>query len=153
MVDGSPLSANYSDTADWILVVAGALVDQHRRWVMHQRPAGKMYADLWEFPGGKVEHSEMPAQSLCRELREELGIAVAEDACRPSLFAQDGAIRERPAIVLLLYTINIWRGQPRALEGGEVGWFAPQDALELAMPPLDRQLAEQLFLPARGEPW
>jgi 8-oxo-dGTP diphosphatase len=152
MVDGSTLAAKKSDTANWLLVVAGALVDRQGRWMMHRRPAGKMYEGLWEFPGGKVEPSELPVQALCRELHEELGIAVAEDACRPALFAQDGAVGGRSAIVLLLYTVKAWRGQPEAMEEGEVGWFAPHEALALSMPPLDQQLAERLFLLALGTP-
>ena len=127
-----------------MLVVAGVLVDPDGRWMMHERPSGKMYAGLWEFPGGKVEASENPSQSLSRELREELGISVVASSCRPLLFAADGARGDRPEIVLLLYSVSAWEGEPQALEGGAVGWFTPGEALALPMPPLDRDLAERL---------
>lgn len=127
-----------------MLVVAGVLVDPDGRWMMHERPSGKMYAGLWEFPGGKVEASENPLQSLSRELREELGISVIASSCRPLLFAGDGARGDRPEIVLLLYSVSAWEGEPQALEGGAVGWFTPGEALALPMPPLDRDLAERL---------
>jgi len=139
------VAAKKSDTAPWLLVVAGALFCRERGWLLHRRPPGKMYAGLWEFPGGKVEYPENPVNSLLRELREELGIVVGPQACDAALFAEDGAAGDRPPIVLLLYTITAWQGTPQALEGGEVGWFTPQEALALAMPPLDRRLARRLF--------
>jgi 8-oxo-dGTP diphosphatase len=147
-----PVEKNSDGWTGWILVVAGVLIDSAGRWLMHQRPQGKMYEGLWEFPGGKVEPSEFPASSLRRELREELGVTVVEHDCQPMLFAQDGAIEARPAIVLLLYKVAAWDGEPQALEGGEVAWFAPHQALALAMPPLDRVLAERLLSEA-GENW
>jgi 8-oxo-dGTP diphosphatase len=147
MVDPKQKDEKNSDGfPDWLLVVAAALFDRAGRCLMHQRPSGKMYAGLWEFPGGKVEADEFPAQSLVRELHEELGIVADEAACQPAFFAQDIAMQEqRPAIVLLLYTVNAWAGEPQPLEGGAVEWFAPTDVFDLAMPPLDRQLAEHLF--------
>lgn len=150
MIEKQAASEKFPDGGDdWLLVVAGALIDPAGHWLMHQRPVGKMYAGLWEFPGGKVEASELPAQSLVRELHEELGITLLPAACKPAFFAQLPAAAGRRAIVLLLYTITAWQGTPQALEGGAVGWFAPADALALELPPLDRELAEKLAQKAR----
>ena len=65
-----------------VLVAACALVDTDGRVLIAQRPAGKLMAGLWEFPGGKVEDDEAPEQSLIRELREELGIVIAEEVAQ-----------------------------------------------------------------------
>ena len=43
-----------------LLVAACALVDTDGRVLIAQRPAGKMMAGLWEFPGGKVEPARRP---------------------------------------------------------------------------------------------
>lgn len=146
MVEDSRKAEKNPDVGgDWMLVVAGVLVAPDGRWLMHERPSGKMYAGLWEFPGGKVEASENPLQSLARELREELGIALVARSCRPLLFAADDASGDRPEIVLLLYSVSAWEGEPQALEGGAIGWFTPGQALALPMPPLDRELAERLM--------
>ncbi|MFL0671150.1 MAG: (deoxy)nucleoside triphosphate pyrophosphohydrolase [Erythrobacter sp.] len=129
----------------WLPVVAAALMTADGLWLMHQRPAGKMYAGLWEFPGGKVEPSERPALSLVRELAEELGITVNAGSCQPALFAQQAAHRGAGDIVLMLYIVSQWDGTPRALEGGDVAWLTPAEALALPMPPMDRDLAERLW--------
>jgi 8-oxo-dGTP diphosphatase len=58
-------------------VAVGVLVDSQGRFLLTSRPAGKVYAGYWEFPGGKVEPGESIEQALRRELQEELGITIA----------------------------------------------------------------------------
>lgn len=129
----------------WIAVVAGALQRADGRWLMHQRPPGKHHAGLWEFPGGKVEPHEIPSQSLIRELHEELGITCDPITLAPAGFAESSTPEAGWRIVILLYTVSGWSGEPSALEGGAVGWFTPAEARALPMPPLDIMLAGQLF--------
>ncbi len=59
-----------------IEVVAAVILDKRGRFLLAQRPAGKVYAGYWEFPGGKVETGEDAATALARELHEELGVNV-----------------------------------------------------------------------------
>ena len=40
------------------------------------RPAGTVYAGYWEFPGGKCEPGESPAQAVERECLEESGLRI-----------------------------------------------------------------------------
>ena len=63
-------------TTEPIWVVAGALRSREEHWLMHRRPEEKAHGGLWEFPGGKVEPTEIPVEALIRELHEELGIVV-----------------------------------------------------------------------------
>lgn len=57
-------------------VAVGVLIDAQQRFLLTSRPAGKVYAGHWEFPGGKVEPGESIEQALRRELHEELGITI-----------------------------------------------------------------------------
>ncbi|MFN3991262.1 MAG: (deoxy)nucleoside triphosphate pyrophosphohydrolase [Erythrobacter sp.] len=136
---------NSDALSQWLPVVAGALVDRNGRWLMHQRPLGKMHGGLWEFPGGKVEPYEKPVESLVRELAEELGIVVRPGACRAALLAQQEPSAGMCQIVLMLYIISDWEGTPQALEGGQVAWLTPAEALLREMPPMDRDLAVRLW--------
>lgn len=58
-------------------VAVGVLIDAAGRFLLTSRPAGKVYAGYWEFPGGKLEAGETVEQALRRELHEELGIMIA----------------------------------------------------------------------------
>ena len=126
-------------------MVALALADGKGRWLMHRRPPHKHHGGLWEFPGGKVEPGEMPANALVREIEEELALSLAAGDLLPECFAQEGAeVRDSP-IVILLYTCVLPDCDPRPMEGGGVGWFTPQEIDALDKPPLDCDLARRLF--------
>jgi 8-oxo-dGTP diphosphatase len=62
-------------------VAVGVLVERDAdgregRFLLTSRPAGKVYAGYWEFPGGKLEPGETVEQALRRELQEEIGITI-----------------------------------------------------------------------------
>ncbi len=125
-----------------LTVVAAALVDDHGRVLVQQRPPGKPMADLWEFPGGKVEPGELPESALCRELHEELGITVDPAALIPATFASE-ALGDRH-LLLLLYTLRKWGGEPQARHAIALQWVHPPVLRTLAMPPADIPLIGML---------
>jgi 8-oxo-dGTP diphosphatase len=55
--------------------VVAALIIRDSKLLVCQRKREDSQGLKWEFPGGKVEAGESPAEALARELREELGIA------------------------------------------------------------------------------
>ncbi len=56
-------------------VVAGLVTDSAGR-VLATRCAPHRHGGGWEFPGGKLEAGETPAQAILRELEEELEVQV-----------------------------------------------------------------------------
>jgi len=125
-----------------VLVAACALIDADGRVLIAQRPAGKVMAGLWEFPGGKVEADERPEQSLIRELREELGIVVKEECLAPLTFASHAY----PDFHLLmpLYVCRRWGGIVEAREQQTLKWVRPNDLRNYPMPPADEPLIPHL---------
>jgi 8-oxo-dGTP diphosphatase len=119
-------------------VVAAALIDGNGRVLVQQRPAGKTLAGLWEFPGGKIEPGETPEAALVRELAEELGIDVDPSDLRPVAFASE-SLRDRH-LVLLLYAVHRWTGEPRAIEAADLCWADATMLARLPMPAADRPL-------------
>jgi 8-oxo-dGTP diphosphatase len=125
-----------------LVVVAAALTDAAGRVLVQRRPVGKAMADLWEFPGGKVERGETPEAALARELREELGIFVAPGDLAALTFASQ-RLADRH-MLLLLYRCTRWAGAPRALDADLLLWRRPGDMADLPMPPADLPLVEYL---------
>lgn len=115
-------------------VAAAVIVRADGKFLLAQRPPGKVYAGYWEFPGGKIEQGEAPAHALQRELHEELGIEVVR-AYRWITRDYDYA---HAAVRLRFFRVLEWRGEPH---GKEAQCFAWQSTRELTVSPL---------LPANG---
>ena len=125
-----------------VLVSACALIDPDGRVLIAQRPPGKAMVGLWEFPGGKVEPGERPEQTLIRELKEELGIAVKEECLAPLTFASH-AYRDF-YLLMPLYVCRRWDGFVQAKEGQQLKWVRTHDLRNYPMPPADEPLISHL---------
>ena len=125
-----------------VLVAAVALVDKDGRVLLSQRPEGKQLAGLWEFPGGKVEAGERPETALIRELKEELGIDVAESCLAPLTFASHAY--DDFHLLMPLYICRRWKGQVTGAEGQASAWVRPNKLKDYPMPPADVPLIPHL---------
>ncbi len=125
-----------------LLVVACALVDTDRRVLIAQRPEGKSFAGLWEFPGGKVEEGETPEAALIRELEEELGVATKTACLAPLTFVSHAY--ESFHLLMPLYVCRKWTGLPHAREHIALKWVRPQQLRDYPMPPADEPLIAPL---------
>lgn len=53
-----------------------AVIQRNGAVLMQKRPSKGLFADLWEFPGGKIEAGESAREAVAREIREELGVGM-----------------------------------------------------------------------------
>ena len=117
-----------------IAVVAG-VVRREGRVLLCQRPEGKRFGLLWEFPGGKVEPGESPEAALERELREELAVQTRTGRVLDAL-RLDG--REGGDLLLLFYESEIVGGEPQTVECRALDWVLPKDVSTYDLAPADR---------------
>ena len=127
------------------LVVAG-LMSRDGHVLITQRTATQALPLQWEFPGGKVEPGEAPADALVRELREEIGVTVEVGRI------WDVLVHAYPAfdLVMLVYACRIVDGEPRAVEVADVQWVACAALPAWDILPADRPLVDRLV--ADGPP-
>jgi 8-oxo-dGTP diphosphatase len=124
-------------------VAAAVLTDGAGRFLLAQRPAGKVYAGYWEFPGGKVEPGEAPSDALARELLEELGITV-RTAYRwitltypyPHAFVR-----------LRFFRVTDWAGALHPHEGQAIAWQRVDDVGVAPLLPANGPVLRGLALP------
>lgn len=99
-------------------VAVGILVDAQGRYLLTSRPAGKVYAGYWEFPGGKLEAGEDVEQALRRELQEEIGVTIgAAIAWRQSVVDYPHAL-----VRLNFCKVYDWSGDLHMREGQSHCW-------------------------------
>lgn len=119
------------------LVVAGVFV-REGRLLLARRPAGRAWAGLWEFPGGKVEEGETPEDALAREWREEMDVTPV--GLTPWRFATTAGAAPGGSsrhLTLLFLRIAGLVGVPRAAGVDAVRFSPASEARLLPTPPLD----------------
>ena len=99
-------------------VAVGVLIDAEGRFLLTSRPAGKVYAGYWEFPGGKLEAGESVEQALRRELHEELGITIG--AVQP--WKVELMDYEHARVRLHFCKVFDWRGDFEMREQQTMAW-------------------------------
>lgn len=127
-------------------VVAAAVVDdlvQPRRLLAARRRKPERLRGRWEFPGGKVDEGESPERALHRELREELGVAVAlgEELDGPD----DGGWQIAPHYTMRVWPAVVLDGRPEPLvEHDELRWLDAGEWLSVAWLDVDVRIVEAL---------
>jgi 8-oxo-dGTP diphosphatase len=111
-------------------VVAAAVVGSRGRVLVARRPDHLHQGGLWEFPGGKLEPGEAVEAGLARELDEELGL-------KPTLMRPLIRVHHRYPerdVLLDVWRVEGWLGEPHGREGQRVEWVAPEDLPSRAFP-------------------
>jgi len=127
-----------------MIEVAAAVIQRgDGRFLLAQRPQGKVYAGYWEFPGGKVEPGEDFARALFRELHEELGIGVR--ASYPWITRE--FVYPHGHVRLNFFRVLEWSGDPHPREDQAIAWQTLGAAMVAPMLPANAPVLASLALP------
>lgn len=125
-----------------LLVTAAILIKKDNTVLLAQRPEGKTFAGLWEFPGGKVEVPESPEAALVRELNEELGITVQPEKLEPFTFVSEDCATFH--LLMALYLVRDWEHAPIGREGQTLAWVPASELGNYPMPKADAPLVPRI---------
>lgn len=127
-----------------VQVTAAVILRDDGRFLLAQRPAGKVYAGYWEFPGGKIEDAETPAEALARELHEELGIVVQ----RAYPWISRRYAYEHATVDLHFFRVVRFRGEPHGRENQQLVWQHADRVEVTPLLPANGPILAALQLPA-----
>ena len=126
------------------LEVAAAVIQRaDGAFLLARRPAGKVYAGYWEFPGGKVEEGEAPERALARELHEEIGI----DACTAYPWLTRVFAYPHATVRLNFFRVTAWKGEPHPKEEQAIAWQHVGAPVAEPMLPANAPVLAALALP------
>lgn len=111
------------------------LVCQRRKW--------DTFGLLWEFPGGKLEANESPANGLMRELREELGIKAQIGA---EIYRTRHRYKEsNEPLELVFFLAEADASKMRNFAFEKMQWCAPDELSKFEFLPADREIVSRLI--------
>lgn len=125
-------------------VAVAVIMEPGGACLLAERPAGKVYAGYWEFPGGKIEPGETVAAALAREIAEELGLVVRSSV--PWLTRRH--TYPHAEVRLHFRRVFDWSGVPHGREGQRFAWQTLDRFSVEPMLPANGPILRALGLPA-----
>lgn len=113
-----------------IHVAVATIVNADNEVLLALRQSHQHLANLWEFPGGKVEADETVYDALKREIQEELAITVV--AAKPLLTVSHDY--EDRTVLLDVWHVDQFEGTPHGQEGQKLQWCAIADLSDIEFP-------------------
>ncbi|MBP2169783.1 8-oxo-dGTP diphosphatase [Erwinia toletana] len=127
-------------------VAVGIIRNARKEIFLAQRSASSHMANMWEFPGGKIEAEESAAEALKRELLEETGIEVT--AAEP--FDTADHTYEDLRVTLHFFIVEAWNGEPYGREGQPMRWVPQAQLVAAEFPPANIPIVARLLAEITG---
>ncbi|MEC0250416.1 (deoxy)nucleoside triphosphate pyrophosphohydrolase [Bacillus halotolerans] len=122
--------------------VAAAVIQNDRDMILCALRSPTMsLANLWEFPGGKLEEGENAREALVREIHEELGCKIEAGEIIADIYHE----YEKSIVNLISIQAKIVEGEPVAKEHAELRWVPVSELESLEWAPADLPTVEMLI--------
>ena len=137
---GELISKSRCEKMNKLVHVAVGVIIRDQQIFLTKRLANAHQGGKWEFPGGKLEADESVGEALHRELQEEIAIDVL--SCNPLLqIKHDYGDKQ---VLLDVFIITNFLGEPTAQEGQEQIWFPFSQLSSLDFPQANKAIVKKL---------
>ncbi|HZW67579.1 MAG TPA: (deoxy)nucleoside triphosphate pyrophosphohydrolase [Pseudogracilibacillus sp.] len=122
------------------IYVVGAVIVKNGKIFCAQRGRDKSLAEMWEFPGGKIEEGETPEEALKREILEEMKCEIeVGKKLEHTVYEYDFGI-----VHLTTYYSRIISGKPVLTEHIQAKWLEANELHSLEWAPADIPAIDKL---------
>jgi mutator protein MutT len=116
------------------------IVNQDKQILIDKRLPTGLMANLWEFPGGKIEEGETVIDCIEREIKEELGIDIKVNEHLIDI----NHTYSQFFLTLSVYFAQIIAGIPQSLECAEIRWVKANELPQFEFPEANQIIIQRL---------
>ncbi len=128
----------YTDTM--IEVAAAVLENREGRILIARRKAETFLGGYWEFPGGKIEPGESPAECAARELHEEMQVRIeAGDVIAETVYDYGSKVVHLIAVRAILLD-----GHFKLHDHDEIRWVTFYEMDDYLFAPADEEILNKI---------
>lgn len=125
-----------------VKVVAAIMENTENEILCALRSPNMSLPNMWEFPGGKIEHGEDLHSAIEREIAEELGCSIKANG----VFHENTHEYDTFIITLITIKCTIVEGTPTLKEHSKLLWLKRENLSSLKWAPADVPAVEELMM-------
>jgi mutator protein MutT len=116
------------------------IINEKQEILIDKRLPKGLMANLWEFPGGKIEAGETPQDCIQREIKEELEV----DIIVGDHLIDITHTYSEFMVTLSVYLCQIIMGEPQPLECAEIRWVTVSQLHNFEFPSANKAIISAL---------